>query len=874
MEDDAPKAHGDEPAGLDVPKAQETAPAPRKKPGAWRWWLFALLPVLPVAIGVAIVFSPGWIEGYVLRQLEQSDLDEKELTLEKVTWNYLSAKDLRFADRDTGWEASARKLEVNYNPFGLLSGRVHLANVSGLTVMVDLDQWDASRTAQDEEAGEQPPFGFSGDRGPLRTLAHLLPLDLLTLEDSQVHLKRAQALQKLSLEGTLSPQGRNELRVEGEGVTDLIVELSGLMQARQGEADLELEFQSAAFTPLLRFVDPANRLLGGDRVEVDLGQTSIFGRLRFIDDHPLFVPERGDLRLARYRDGAFVIESVQAEFTAGAEAGWVDFTLAPFDLRFPPVSLDASVTASGRYRPGASLAESALEATVRADRASVLGVETQPFEFPVEGTLASMTASQPEILEKDGQTLCLAETRVELNGLDSTHQTLRAEAGLGVALPGFTTPEPAAVGLEEAVLLPLAVNWERKEGRQRMELSLRAGSAGAPLRHTWNDVDIQTVAAMSLDLITENVRTTGTWNFELDRIQLDREGQEITALQDLRLEGDVAPDRFTVSGGGVFDGKRFPVSADIALPVDEAAPTEGVFEAGPVVQREVTWPGRVYRPLRGVQLSGDIALAGTTLLTPREPSQIAGEVKLAKGKMLYPGDAIRVLQASVDLNLPELPATTLGRSTLTAQRVETKEDVTLESPRIVLETAPGNGLRIHQASATLFGGRLSTASPFVISQDRRNFDCVIDIRGLQAGRLVALIPNFDGSIDARLDGRVPVKVVDGRISFQTGWLRLTPNTNATLRYNAEGLLTRDVEKRRQRRIYEKVEKALGNLRIESLEVRLFDPADAGSPVSLRLEGRSIDRQFDIPVNLNLNVEDAESFIKGGVQWFAERILNL
>jgi hypothetical protein len=161
--------------------------------------------------------------------------------------------------------------------------------------------------------------------------------------------------------------------------------------------------------------------------------------------------------------------------------------------------------------------------------------------------------------------------------------------------------------------------------------------------------------------------------------------------------------------------------------------------------------------------------------------------------------------------------------------------------------------RVELAQASYLGGQIR-AAPFQWDLESRNFEMELELEGLRLDQLARQIPQFAGSVEGFLDGRLAIGLEDGEIAIRGGRLELDRERAGRLEYPAEGLLTAGLPagSDEQRRLA-LVEDGLKDLRLEALTVDLYDPGDPETPVKISLEGTSVSERAIVPIQFHLNL---------------------
>jgi hypothetical protein len=160
---------------------------------------------------------------------------------------------------------------------------------------------------------------------------------------------------------------------------------------------------------------------------------------------------------------------------------------------------------------------------------------------------------------------------------------------------------------------------------------------------------------------------------------------------------------------------------------------------------------------------------------------------------------------------------------------------------------------VELGQARFFEGRFR-AAPFRLDLRSGDFEGELELEGVSLQQLALRLPQFAGSIEGSIDGRVEVGREAGEFAIRGGRLELDRVRAGRLRYPAEGLLTAGVPAGSDEyRRLSLVEEGLKDLRLEALTVQLYDPEDPETPVKIRLEGTSVSERAIVPIRFNLNL---------------------
>jgi hypothetical protein len=168
---------------------------------------------------------------------------------------------------------------------------------------------------------------------------------------------------------------------------------------------------------------------------------------------------------------------------------------------------------------------------------------------------------------------------------------------------------------------------------------------------------------------------------------------------------------------------------------------------------------------------------------------------------------------SIDLNastfsIPDLPLSIEGiRSTITLSSLDpvvsagSQEfrfdairygDLALLDVRLLFSLEANGTFALHEGNASLFGGEV-VFEPTRFKLEDKEKKLAIRLRDVDGSRVVALLKKFDGEVEGKFSGLIPLSNRDGAWDYVGGYLELNPGTPGRLRYRSDGILTSDVQ---------------------------------------------------------------------------------
>lgn len=835
------------------------------------WLTLGGVATAAILIAFFIARIPDYIRGRIGSELARMGIEKATYEISPLTFSRFEIT--RIDLEDEGWRMTADSLTVSYNFFQLIFGHADVLEVKNFLMTVDLDAYQkaaeeeaarlaAARAASSAEdiAGSHQPAA-KAITVPLRNIAKTLPLNLIKTNGAVFDLKRKDQLMHLVLDGSLALEGDAAVTIRGTGVTPASVDLSGKVHAGAGKADLtgklEIENSTAALEHL--FAGWSRDL--GKTVVLDMGKLQVAGQFPVEKDELKIRTVDGSLDLKGYRQDEFSITASTLTLKKEAADKMVQFTSTPFEMKYGTGILDGAGLLSAQVDPALALNETLVQGSLNLEKLTVLAMPFNKVEVPFQGNLSQIKIGNSSVSSPDqGGGIFLANLDVTFEGTEPGKSRVSGQGNLGLRLPDLKVREEGESALKGAAALPIFAKVDLEKDSSAFEAILGIENKLAePIIFDGPNYNVEMFGKLSAGGKSVKGKAEGNGQFRVDHLNLIKGESTVASLTELALEGLLQDDKLTIAGQGKLDGQVVPIQMTQTSHPELNPPTaDGSYRAGPLAFTDVIWPGLIFPPLKDVKLSAQTELTGVLKDNgPGKPDGNRGLLTIRNGKMVYPKNALTISGVNADLTLTgfELPA----RMKVTAAVAEADP---MKARNISVEFGPAKegGFNIYALRADLLGGSMQLAGTVRIPPgEKMNFTMPLNFSSIDAQEVVNLIPNFDGKIQASVSGRLPVKVTNGLATFSTGFLKLDPGQPANLKYNATGLLTKDVRKGTlQYRQLEKAEKALGDMTITKLDLNLTDQTQTDIPITGRVEGVPVDPRLDIPgVGVNLTVDDQE-----------------
>ena len=313
-------------------------------------------------------------------------------------------------------------------------------------------------------------------------------------------------------------------------------------------------------------------------------------------------------------------------------------------------------------------------------------------------------------------------------------------------------------------------------------------------------------------------------------------------------------EKLQLEGTVLWLGNRCPFSIELRpdIPHSGEVKLTGQFTVGPVNLREVHWPQQLTGGHQ-ITVTGSAALQGDLSLHSDAPPELNARLDLELAKVDWPGHKLSLENVRTTVTWsaaePWLPSVPEG---LIADRLTwAGQELTGLNARI--ELASDQRAQFELVEAQWLGGRLRVA-PFTWDLGTGDLGLELRMTRLDLAELGRQIPKFAGTLEGRIDGRIPIVRKAGRWQISAARLELDRQVRAHLSYPAEGLLTGGLSPGSPRyRQLEMAEAGLKDLRLQNLTAD-FDVFATPQPMlRLRLEGLSTSPRAIVPILVSLNL---------------------
>lgn len=207
------------------------------------------------------------------------------------------------------------------------------------------------------------------------------------------------------------------------------------------------------------------------------------------------------------------------------------------------------------------------------------------------------------------------------------------------------------------------------------------------------------------------------------------------------------------------------------------------------------------------------------------------------------GISVKGINSSIQLQLaPEVR--TVGEQQIVIDQVSVAEEV-IENIRISWGMSGLNEFQMHSLTAECFGGQLRLTS-FSCDPAKPTFQTMILYENIDAGQIVSRFDAIDFEVVGRLDGGVPVQLIEGRPWPKQGLLRARSTPQAVLYFKNEEQIKQYIQLPEQLDLRKKfVAAVMAGVKLDYFEIDFFNPDKPREPLLVRMSGRTKTKDIDL-----------------------------
>jgi hypothetical protein len=340
--------------------------------------------------------------------------------------------------------------------------------------------------------------------------------------------------------------------------------------------------------------------------------------------------------------------------------------------------------------------------------------------------------------------------------------------------------------------------------------------------------------------------------------QLDIRCATVGNLNQLQSTADI---KFLLDGAT----GAITVTQRVEDPLDDLA-LEGNYILEPFSFRYSDIIGRHIPSLKDLSFSGNISAEGAYTYNLGEADATA-TIRLENSFATLPSKKLSATGIRAVLDFESLnQITSTSNASFLAIETTTLGDLEFSNTHLRFDLVEGNRLKILEGQTEIFKGLLKL-DPSTLTRDPLSLDTAIHFERLSLAEIADNMAFFDGSMEGAISGFLPLGYRKKKFLSGEGFLALTDNQPARLRYKTKGLLRRDPPKesglveRLTNRIIgqlklapEKlVEDALSDMIVTELRVDLLSSDTPETPVRIRLSGEGMSGKTVVPMRLDTNI---------------------
>lgn len=341
------------------------------------------------------------------------------------------------------------------------------------------------------------------------------------------------------------------------------------------------------------------------------------------------------------------------------------------------------------------------------------------------------------------------------------------------------------------------------------------------------------------------------------------------SLQQISLQGNLSSNledhSLQLAGNLLFEGEtaRFDMKQAIRYE-DENLKAEGSFSIQDIRLISSDILSRYSPSMIGAAVSANIGIVGQSILE-NESLSIPAEIRIEKGSLTQSANDVTLNSIQGTIAFESL----LDATTFPSQVIQVAElnigDIDATDLKVAFQLDDNNRLTVEDARVQTLDGTLAL-EPFSLSLEDPQAAIILNFNRISVAPAIAMLDFFDGNVTGRLNGSLPISIVDGYPVLGEGFLELDPDSDARFSYNAQGYFTDEAspdgtKKALGDKLLDRLElepnglleRALGNLTINDLRVDLFSKDLPDTPMRIQLAGIADTGNAEIPLNITTNV---------------------
>lgn len=456
-------------------------------------------------------------------------------------------------------------------------------------------------------------------------------------------------------------------------------------------------------------------------------------------------------------------------------------------------------------------------------------------------------------MAQDGSQAGLA---LNLSGIESSGADWKIEQGSVSGQLGFEDVQLAGLDLaDKEILLPRLM--ESLSGT----ISMGANELG------FQDINAQWISGTLEFVKTEDPETfTNKAKFSVGIASTGKESvQQINIgvtnfgnLGAIKSDGEITFLFEGVEGGVTFNQSTFDPLDQWSL-IGEYTLNPLVFDYSDLISRKID-------SIDDLSFSGGISAKGDYQMSAVE-FDAGARIDFTEGSIAMPSKELNAsgIKATVDFTSLTQLTSASGESSLSIKLIKLG-DLEFTETRLSFDIPGADKFFILSGQTNLFDGTL-TLKPATVSTNPLSFETAVSFDRLSLKTIVGNLAFFNGTMEGAISGYLPITYRDSQLLSGEGFLGLSNNEPARMRYKTKGLLKKEVPKNigffeglanrllgQLKLAPEKVvEDALSDLAISELRVDLLSSDTPETPLKIRLAGEGKTGKTAVPLVLDTNI---------------------
>ncbi len=518
---------------------------------------------------------------------------------------------------------------------------------------------------------------------------------------------------------------------------------------------------------------------------------------------------------------------------------------------------DSDLPITGSWQLNGACDTAAAPMTAQLNLSSVSGTSVAAFEgSSIEGN-ASASIDARYWLEDQAIGLTL-----ELTGAELTSESQQWKLGGGALEVNASLSSAQLSTLVEANENPGEL-LSYLAPRTRYNISLQGSELSLPdtASLNWISGSLQSVDTEIGDFISQPLNSVLQFGVGIVRVG----SEEIQQLAvESSLSGGLDSLVAQTTGQLLFEGETVSIESRQALDfLETGMQSNGEYKVSGIRLVNSDLLSRHVESLTGSVLSGEIGFGGKLELADRWDASVAAQLR--QGSLVLPYQDLTVDAIESDFELASIASqTTPGAQSIKAGKVALG-DLTAVDFLAKIALPRSGQLAVEHAQLSTFDGLVSI-DPFAFELEKPDAKMVVRFDGISIAPAIAMLDFFDGEVQGRLNGSLPINLENGYPVLGEGYLELDPSTEATFSYNARGYFTGEDEavpskKTLGDKLLEKLglepnallEDALGDLDIQDMRLDLFSRDLPETPMRIQMSGTANAGETEIPLHITTNV---------------------